>query len=263
MKWIVILLVVIVAGAVGSYWYEGYSAESKLLEQPVYRVLKKHEPAVFDKLVDEYKLFRREETRRENFINLANSEITLVATRNLAHASQDAVLALMQDMVATAHRLQQVPGDVCFRYWFPQVAGPPDIARYIDDAAQAHTLELMGDVIRTASESPSPLPSPEAVKDDPRQHHQCDLPRVWRGRADDCPCRRRAHRPHQGVCDHDLGVRTHPEPAACRWRRADARDDPDTLTSVLTVPGNRDNSSSCAALELSRFPGRAPNAATR
>ena len=165
MKWIVILLVVIVAGAVGSYWYDGYSAETALLKQPVYRVLKKHEPAVFDKLVAEYKLYAREETRRENFINLANSEITLVATRSLAHASQDAVLALIQDMVATAHSLQQVPGDVCFRYWFPQVAGPPDIARYIDDDAQAHTLELMGEVIRTASESPSPLPSAEAVKD--------------------------------------------------------------------------------------------------
>ena len=88
MKWIVILLVVIVAGAVGSYWYEGYSAESKLLEQPVYRVLKKHEPAVFDKLVDEYKLYAREETRRENFINLANSEISLAR-----HAESRACLA--------------------------------------------------------------------------------------------------------------------------------------------------------------------------
>ena len=232
MKWIVILLVVIVAGAVGSYWYEGYSAESKLLEQPVYRVLEKHQPAVFDKLVDEYKLYAREETRRENFINLANSEITLVATRSLAHASQDAVLALMHDMVATAHRLQQVPGDACFRYWFPQVAGPPDIARYIDDAAQAHTLKLMGDVIRTASETPSPLPSPEAVKDNLSQRHQCDLPAVRRGRADDCPCRRRTRRPHQGMRDHDLGIRTHPEPAASRRRRAAARDDPDPLTSV-------------------------------
>ena len=124
MKWIVILLVVIVAGAVGSYWYDGYSAESTLLEQPVYRVLKKHEPAVFDKLVAEYKLYAREETRRENFINLANSEITLVATRSLAHASQDAVLALMKDMIGTARRLQKVPGDACFRYWFPQVSGP-------------------------------------------------------------------------------------------------------------------------------------------
>ena len=165
MKWIVILLVVIVAGAVGSYWYEGYSAASKLLEQPVYRVLKKHEPAVFDKLVDEYKLYAREETRRENFINLANSEISLVATQSLAHASQDSVLALITDMIATAKRLQMQPGDVCFRYWFPQVAGPADIAKYIDEAAQAHTLQLMGEVIRTSAETPSPLPPAEAVKD--------------------------------------------------------------------------------------------------
>ena len=165
MKWIVILLVVIVAGAVGSYWYEGYVAESKLLEQPVYRVLRKHEPAVFDKLVDEYKLYAREETRRENFINLANSEISLVATQSLAHASQDSVLALITDMIATAKRLQMQPGDVCFRYWFPQVAGPADIAKYIDEAAQAHTLQLMGEVIRTSAETPSPLPPAEAVKD--------------------------------------------------------------------------------------------------
>ena len=162
MKWIVILLVVIVAGAIGSYWYEGYSAESKLLTQPVYRVLRKHEPVVFDKLVDEYKLYLREETRRESYVNLANTEITLVATHSLAHASQDSVLALMRDMVATAHRLQQLPGDACFRYWFPQVSGPPDIAKYIDEAAQSHTLDLMGEVIRTSNETPSPLPSSDA-----------------------------------------------------------------------------------------------------
>jgi len=56
MKWIVILLVVIVAGAVGSFWYDGYRAESALLRQPVYRVLRKHEPAVFDKLVAGYQV---------------------------------------------------------------------------------------------------------------------------------------------------------------------------------------------------------------
>ena len=166
MKWIVILLVVIVAGAIGSYWWDGYSAESALLKQPVYRVLKKHEPVVFDKLVAEYKLYAREESRRENFINLANSEISLLATRSLAHASQQSVLALVKDMVATARRLQKEPGDACFRYWFPQVSGPPDVAKYVDEAAQAHTLELMGEVIRTATESPSPLPPADAVKDD-------------------------------------------------------------------------------------------------
>ena len=165
MKWVVILLILIVAAAVGSFWYDGYSAESALLKQPVYRVLKKHERAVFDMLVDEYKVYERDETRRENFVNLANAEITLTATRNIAHASEASVLALMKDMVGTARRLQAVPGDACFRYWFPQVSGPPDIARYIDEKAQARTLDLMSEVIRTAAEAPVELPAAEEVKD--------------------------------------------------------------------------------------------------
>jgi hypothetical protein len=165
MKWIVILLILIVAGAVGSYWYDGYSAQSALLKQPVYRVLKKHEPAVFDTLVEEYKVYERDETRRENFVNLANAEISLTATRNLAHASQSSVLALIKDMVATAKRLQKAPGDACFRYWFPQVSGPPDVAKYIDEQSQAHTLDLMGEVIRSAAEDPVELPAAEEVKD--------------------------------------------------------------------------------------------------
>ncbi|HEY6125399.1 MAG TPA: hypothetical protein VIV63_12175 [Steroidobacteraceae bacterium] len=165
MKWVVILLIVVVVGAVGAYWYEGYRAESTLLEQPVYRVLKKHEPVVFEKLVAEYKIYQREETTREAFINFANSEINLAATQSLAHASQTSVLALMKDMLATARQLQKVPGDTCFRYWFPLVSGPPDVAKYIEPAAQAHTLELMGDVIRSAAEDPTPLPPADSVKD--------------------------------------------------------------------------------------------------
>jgi hypothetical protein len=165
MKWVVIILVVVVVGAVGAYWYEGYRAESALLEQPVYRVLRKHEPAVYDKLVAEYKTFQRDESSRDAFINLANSEINLAATQSLAHASQGAVLALVQDMLVTARKLQKAPDDTCFRYWFPLVSGPPDVAKYIEPAAQAHTLNLMGEVIRTAAEAPVPLPDPETVKD--------------------------------------------------------------------------------------------------
>jgi hypothetical protein len=165
MKWVVILLIVVVVGAVGTYWYEGYSAESRLLEQPVYRVLKKHEPAVYDKLVAEYKIYRREETTREAYINLANSEINLAATQSLAHASQAALMALMNDMLATARKLQKAPGDACFHFWFPLVDGPPDVAKYVEPAAQAHTLDLMGEVIRTAAEDPVALPEADDVKD--------------------------------------------------------------------------------------------------
>jgi len=164
MKWIVIILFLIVAAAVGNFWYDGYSARSALLKQPVYRVLRKHEPQLFDKLVEEYKVFERNESRREDFVNFANYEISLAATQNLAHASQQSVLALVGDMVATARKLEKQPGDICFRYWFPQVSGPPDVAKYIDAPAQAHTLELMGDVIRSAQENPAPLPEADAFE---------------------------------------------------------------------------------------------------
>jgi len=165
MKWIGIGLALVIAVAVGAWWYEGYRAESALLAQPVYRVLKKHEPIVYDGLLEEYRVYQRGEEGPEKFINLANSQISLAATQSIAHASNESVLALMQDMVATAKKLEGKPGDACFRYWFPQIAGPPDIAQSVPAAAQAHTLDLMGEVIRSAAEHPLPLPEPEAVKD--------------------------------------------------------------------------------------------------
>ena len=164
MKWVVIALILIIGVAVGAYWYEWHSAESALLAQPVYRVLKKHEPGLYEDLLDEYRVYERDETRSENFINLANSEISVAATKRLAHASQQSVLDLINDMLGTAKKLQAKPGDACFRYWFPQVAGPPDIAQFIEPAAQAHTLDLMSEVIRSSAEDPAALPDAEAVK---------------------------------------------------------------------------------------------------
>jgi hypothetical protein len=165
MKWIGIGLVAVIALAIGAWWYEQYKADSALLQQPVYRVLKQHERTLYDELLEEYRVYQRGEEGPEKFINLANSQISLAATRRLAHASGASVLALMHDMVDTAKRLQGKPEDACFRYWFPQVLGPPDVAKYIEPAAQAHTLELMGEVIRSAAEHPEPLPEPDAVKD--------------------------------------------------------------------------------------------------
>ena len=112
MKWIVIMLVVIVAGAVGSYWYEGYSAESELLEQPVYRVLKKHEPAVYDKAGGGIQdCSRREETTPREFHQ--PRQFRDQPGRHAAASRtprRTAVLALMKDMVATARKSAEGAG---------------------------------------------------------------------------------------------------------------------------------------------------------
>lgn len=148
------------------WWYPRYASRSALLEQPVYRVLEKHDRALFDKLLARYRQYRGGKASREEFTNFASGEISAAATTSLAHASQASVLALVSDMLATARKLQATSGDACFRFWFPDVAGPPEVASAIDAQSQAKTLELTAEVIRSAAEQPTPLPDPEAVKDD-------------------------------------------------------------------------------------------------
>jgi hypothetical protein len=165
-KWIVLGVAAISAIALGAWWYEAHRTRAALLDQPVYRALEKHDRELFDQLLARYRRYQHGETSREEFINFANARISEAATRSLAHASQDAVLALLADMLATARRLQTTSGDACFRFWFPDVSGPPDIAALVDAGAQAHTFSLMAEVIRTAAEKPVPLPDEGQAKED-------------------------------------------------------------------------------------------------
>lgn len=165
MKWVFGGVIAIIALAVGSWWYERYVTERDLLAEPVYQVLRKHERGTYEKVLAEYRHLHQENVSPEAFVNFTNSEISLAATRRLAAASQPALLNLVKDMVATAKRLQAGDPEDCYRYWFPQVSGPPDIARRIDAVSQAHTLSLMAEVIRSSAEQPVPMPEADAVKD--------------------------------------------------------------------------------------------------
>lgn len=164
-KWIVIALAVLIAAAVGNWWYEQYRSESRLLAQPVYRVLREHDRQLYDSLLARYRLLLREEESRERFINYANAEISKSATSALGRASRESVRALVVDMVATAKKLQAAPGDACFQFLYPNIAGAPDVATTIDTDSQARTMQLMADVIRSAAENPAPPPDPDKVKE--------------------------------------------------------------------------------------------------
>jgi len=163
-KWLVIGLVAVIAVAVGTWWFEVHRTESALLEQPVYRVLKEHNRPLFQDLFEKYRLYQRGEESHERYVNFANAEISKAATISLGRASQDSVLALVGDMVTTAKKLQASPDDACFRFWFPNVAGAPDVAASLDASSQARTLDLMAEVIRSAADNPAPPPDSENVR---------------------------------------------------------------------------------------------------
>lgn len=146
-------------------WWSLREAGSSLLERPVYAVLRAHEPETFGRITRRYADVRRGDASEAEFINFANAELAEAATRRLANASDAAVVGLVRDMVATAKTLSDAPGDACFRFWFPTISGPPDVAAHVDAAAQARTLEAVAEVIRSAAESPVALPEGDAVAD--------------------------------------------------------------------------------------------------
>jgi hypothetical protein len=165
-KWLLIAIAALILLVVGSWWHTRYRAESALLEQPVYRVIKQHSPGVFAELLEEYLRYRRDEESLDRYTNFAHEKISAAATRALPRASQELVLALVRDMLATAQKLQPAPDDACFRFWFPEVAGAADVATHIDAATRAHSFELMAEVIRSAAQGSQQPPDPQAVKND-------------------------------------------------------------------------------------------------
>ena len=146
-----------VSPAVADAW-ASRRARAELLAVPVYRVLEKHEPAVFGRLLAEYALVVRDRSRIDIYTHVANTEIASVATQRIARASDPALLALMQDMLDKLQLLRARSPEDCYRYLFPKVAGPPDLARWFDGASQSRTLERMAEVIRTSAEQPVVLP---------------------------------------------------------------------------------------------------------
>jgi hypothetical protein len=166
-----LLALALLGGAAGllwprlTEWARIRAAQAELLKQPVYQVLREHEPESFGHIVRKYADLEASKLSPAQFTNFSNSDLAEVATRRMAHASDEAVLALMRDMVVNGRRLAAQPGDACFRFLFPDISGPPDLANVLDAAAQARTHQVIADVIRTSAETPQPLPDAAVVRD--------------------------------------------------------------------------------------------------
>jgi hypothetical protein len=151
-------------GPRASAWYAIHNAEDKLLEASVYQVLKKHEPAAYSKILAEYKRAVADPAQMGAFTSLVMNEVSTVTSRRMGTASQDSLVALMREMVSNLRVLQR-DGDSCFRYLFPHVAGPADFAKHFDDAAEARSLSLLAEVIRTSAEIPTQAVSPDVAQE--------------------------------------------------------------------------------------------------
>ncbi|HUQ08750.1 MAG TPA: hypothetical protein VM146_00445 [Steroidobacteraceae bacterium] len=158
-------LAVVAAIAAALFFHQrgGSDAPAGPLSMPVYQVVKRHEPEVYARLLEQYRASQQGRITPADFANLASTAISEAATRRIGRAAPDAQLALMRDMVANLKTLRARNDDTCFRYLYPEIAGGADVAGALSPKAQARTLELAGEVIRTSAETPSTPTSREAA----------------------------------------------------------------------------------------------------
>jgi hypothetical protein len=158
-----ILVTAAAIGGLGAWWFLWRDGGSGLLAQAPYRVLREHEPEAWQRVLAAYQRFQADPAARADFVNVANEEFSAAATRRLSSASHQSKLALMRDFVANLKLLHSRMGDACFRYLYPEVAGGADVSRQIDAAAQARTLELAAEVIRSSAEEPVKAAPPQEI----------------------------------------------------------------------------------------------------
>src|SRR5512134_4044943 len=97
---ILMVLSVIIAIAVLPYVLEQKArraADRALQTQPVYQVVKRHEPSLYGQLLDKYVATKSGEAPSSEYVNFANGALSETATQRLAHASDEAVNALIRD----------------------------------------------------------------------------------------------------------------------------------------------------------------------
>lgn len=166
LKWIVggvlIVLVAVIATVIWRQRLRG--VEAALLAEEPYRILERHESAEFALILDAWRKFQAGATSESDFTRESNAIFSRVATRRIATGSQDSVQALMHETIRTVKKLQAKSPEACFRYFYPEVAGPPDVSGILGAGEQRRMIELMSEVVRTSAQRPAPRPAQAEIE---------------------------------------------------------------------------------------------------
>lgn len=163
MKWVLGTVALVGLAALGLWWQQSRAVEAELLAEAPYRILKQYEPAEYARILAAWREARAGKRSQAEFIREANTRFSEVATRRLGSASQESVRALMHDTLRTVKKLHNQSPEACFRYFYPNVAGAPDVSQVLDPQEQRRTLETMGEVVRSSAVSPVARPAQEEV----------------------------------------------------------------------------------------------------
>lgn len=158
----VVLVLLLIAGEFVAYKYvtprvQAAISGPSLADMPLYRAIRKYEPAMYGRLDRDFKAAVKS-GKRDQFMQTALTEVGQLAQRHMAAASNESVHDLMKHAIVQLRELQRKPGDACFRFLFPQVSGPADLSLLPKSMVDANAV-YFEDVLVSAFEHPQPPPS--------------------------------------------------------------------------------------------------------
>jgi hypothetical protein len=136
-------------------------AAHSLGDQPLFRTLRKYEPALYDRLERGYQAAIRSGTEQK-FLQTAIVDASELTEKYLPVASNESVRNLMRHTLEQLEKLQRKPDDTCFRLLFPHVAGSPELD-VLPKSVLEENMRRLEAVLLSAIERPQAIPAEQDV----------------------------------------------------------------------------------------------------
>ena len=145
-------------------WNQARNMETSLLQIPVFQRLKAYDKKTYGILLAEIENSLKKGNDESEIISVVREHIAKLIQQRLPSASDEAVITYMKTMLVEMAELNQLGGDLCFRFIFPQQSGGAiDSTKYLSKRTQEADLAALAEVIRTSAENPQPVPQESDV----------------------------------------------------------------------------------------------------
>ena len=158
-----IVIVVFIAAAIYGVSKLGGDSEfdKHMQEIPIFNVIKENDPAAYEKL----ETMLRNSIRSREPIRKIKARVqefsTSLVKKYVPLASDDAVDNYAQELLDLIKNAKSDDPGICYDLLYPQKYSRPEILSYVEKNISSHFLDTIALVIKTAVQSPQPLPNPK------------------------------------------------------------------------------------------------------
>ncbi len=162
-----LVLFVVGSGAVLPPYFAGESAdklEQAVAEHPAFTSLKKHDPTAFASLVNPLKRAVREGKSHQQVAELALPAISALVATRVSQSSDAAALQMMSALANLVTQVQQKDLKACYDMLHPTATSQAAWTKHVQPEQLTALYAAMGEVIRTSTVDPQPIPYENDVK---------------------------------------------------------------------------------------------------